>query len=35
MIQPRISIFLFMFMICGALWGLLEAYFFWFLEVVS
>ena len=32
-IRPHITIFLVMFFICGSIWGLIEAYFFWFLQV--
>jgi len=31
-IRPHITIFLVMFFICGSIWGLIEAYFFWFLQ---
>jgi len=31
-IQPHIFMFLIIFFICGAVWGFLESYLFWFLE---
>jgi len=31
-LRPHMTIFLLMFFICGSLWGLLETYFFWFLQ---
>ena len=31
-LKPHIFMFLFIFFICGSVWGFLEAYLFWFLE---
>ena len=30
--QPHIFMFLVIFFLCGAVWGFLESYLFWFLE---
>ena len=31
-IKPHILMFLVIFFVCGAVWGFLEGYLFWFLE---